>query len=120
MKDWRGTDITVGARVVYPVRNGSSLHLTEATVIAVNAVNDRLRVEHVRSSGWRARCTRRVAQVTLTALGQVTVIPTRGTVEEVISVLDTADAGANNITVTHEGRSKELAQFVADLRARGV
>ena len=35
MKDWRGTPIVVGSTVVYPSRKGSSLWMTEGTVIGL-------------------------------------------------------------------------------------
>jgi hypothetical protein len=37
MKDWRGTEIEVGATVVYPGRGGSSLWMTEGTVVALHS-----------------------------------------------------------------------------------
>ena len=36
MKDWRGTTLKVGSRVVYPSRQGSSLWMSEAEVVSVS------------------------------------------------------------------------------------
>jgi hypothetical protein len=35
MRDWRGTEIEVGSRVIYPVRMGSSMWMTEIEVTEV-------------------------------------------------------------------------------------
>lgn len=35
MLDWRGTELRVGSRVIYPVRKSSSMWVTEATVVQI-------------------------------------------------------------------------------------
>ncbi len=44
MKDWRGTVIKVGAKVVYPSRQSSSLWMNEGIVESVEVENGKDRV----------------------------------------------------------------------------
>ncbi len=68
MRDWRGTEIEVGSRVVYPGRQGSSMWMTEGEVVELKpktelrwnfVAKDRVptevghvRVVRVRTTGW--------------------------------------------------------------------
>ena len=62
MVDWRGQEFTVGSRVVYPGRQGSSLYMVEATVVEL--------------SPFRVQRTGQDGITTLTRTDRVTVVPT--------------------------------------------
>lgn len=78
MKDWRGTPIEVGSRIVYPGRQGTWLWLNEGEVEEFGEVErfgvpfPTLRVRRIRDSGWRDVPEGRL--VTLTAVRNVTVV----------------------------------------------
>lgn len=83
MHDWRGTEIEVGSRVVYPVRQGSSMWMTEIEVTAV--VEDEpkpgntygvgfIRGKTVNTAGYVKDAAERRKLVTVSALRRVTVI----------------------------------------------
>lgn len=84
MKDWRGTEIEVGSRVLYPTRQNSTQHIHEGIVTSVREPkskgplfdNGSLRVEHVRSTERRDLYPRKQNRVTITAVNRVTVIAT--------------------------------------------
>lgn len=58
MKDWRGVEITVGCHVVYPVRQSSSVWMTEGRVEELHEDAPRsqgVTVTRIAATGWRGR-----------------------------------------------------------------
>ena len=91
-KDWRGTEIKVGSKVVYPTRRGSSLDVEEATVTEIIPQDKTkypwkeytLKVERP-STKWVSKGSYEddnysydqvdyIAKITLTEIGRVTVV----------------------------------------------
>lgn len=77
MKDWRGTDITIGSTIVYPGRHSSSLWMTEAIVLNITerktwqGAVPVLIVLPIQSTGYAPAKPRKVV---LTALERITVL----------------------------------------------
>lgn len=78
IRDWRGTEIEVGDRILYPVRWSSSMDMHEATVTEIGSKLKYSRQEPYIKADWikasSNRSWRTVKVVTLTQLNRVTVI----------------------------------------------
>ena len=82
MKDWRGTPITVGSRIVYPGRYGSSMWISESIVDEVIETEEerygrtvkveRLKVTKIRKGRVLLKMPK---QSTITRVDRVTVVP---------------------------------------------
>jgi hypothetical protein len=104
LKDFLGRAFVAGQTIVYPGRHSSSLWMNKAQVIAVNpgGKNDLV-----------VRPDRAKRNVRLTELNRVVIVPD---VKAIAHVLRTADAGANNISVSpNAGHSISLDEYVANL-----
>lgn len=108
MKDWRGTEVNVGDRVVYPGRHSSSMWMVEAEVVELVPGNpdaesywDRtphsLKVKRLAESGYGGKDVD--PKVVPVKLDSVTVIPS------IERLLDSLDLSVEVVEVEVDGRA---------------
>lgn len=81
VKDWRGRELAVGDHIVYPVRYGSRVYLSEARINDILVISDsndedtvQLKVTRIAESGYDYFGDGRIKQTetTISALDRVT------------------------------------------------